>query len=101
MTAEGTWTLTINTPVGKQHPVLEITSTDGTLTGISRDPADNSETPLNDLALDGTKLTWSQQVTKPMRMKAKFTITVTGDTMDGTVKAGMMPTAKVTAERNT
>lgn len=99
MTAEGTWILTINTPVGKQHPVVEITSADDGLHGISRDPADNSETPLDDLALDGITLTWKQQVTKPMKMKAKFTMTVSGDTMDGTVKAGMMPSAKVTAER--
>ncbi len=33
-------------------------------------------------------------------MNATFNMTVDGDTMTGTVKAGRMPTANVTAERD-
>jgi hypothetical protein len=34
-----------------------------------------------------------------MKLRLKFEVTVEGDQMSGTAKAGMLPTSKVTGER--
>ncbi|AIR96090.1 hypothetical protein [Streptomyces glaucescens] len=47
--AEDAWTLTINAPGRQAAPIIGITSTDGTLSGTSRNPSDNSA-PLDDVA---------------------------------------------------
>ncbi|CAN7619953.1 hypothetical protein [Paenibacillus sp. LjRoot56] len=44
-------------------------------------------------------MTWMQKVKKPMRLNLKFEVTVQGDVMSGTAKAGMLPSSKVTGRR--
>lgn len=101
VSVEGIWDFTIKTPMGKQHPVIEFFATEGVLKGISRNPTNSEEMPLIDLAFDGKRLTWSQTVTKPIRAKSLFEMNIDGDAMTGTVKAGVMPKAEVTAKRRT
>jgi hypothetical protein len=38
--------------------------------------------------VDGDKLSWSSQMTQPFPITLEFTVTVTGDSMEGAVKAG-------------
>jgi hypothetical protein len=49
--------------------------------------------------IENEQLVWLQLVTKPMKLRLKFEVTVEGDHMSGTAKAGMLPTSKVTGER--
>lgn len=95
----GKWAVTINTPIGKQHPEITFILTQGAWQGTSRNPDDNEETPLTDLQVEGSEVQWSQVVTKPIRAHSTFRMALTGTTMAGTVKAGFMPSAKVTAEK--
>ncbi|WP_310727950.1 hypothetical protein [Streptomyces sp. N2A] len=99
MSFEGTWNLSLSTPIGKMKAVVELREQDGVLTGVAHGAGE--EVPLNDVALDGDRLTWKQAVTKPMRLNLAFDVTVDGDTLQGTSKAGRLPSSKVTGERRT
>ncbi|MEU4659374.1 hypothetical protein AB0G32_36520 [Streptomyces sp. NPDC023723] len=96
---EGIWDLTMSTPVGRLTAAVELRRRDGALTGTAR--AADEEVPLTDVVLDGDRLTWRQSVTKPLRLNLAFAVTVDGDTLTGTSRAGRLPSAKVTGERRT
>ncbi|WP_420309334.1 hypothetical protein ACOB87_01180 [Streptomyces sp. YS-B37] len=97
MSVVGTWDLSVFTPIGKIKVVIELHEREGVLTGVARGAGE--EVPLADISLDGDRLTWKQAVTKPMRLNLTFDVTVDGDTLRGTSKAGRLPSSKVTGER--
>ncbi|MEU3793887.1 hypothetical protein [Streptomyces fructofermentans] len=97
MSVEGTWDLSISTPIGRITPVVELREQDGTLTGTAHSAGE--EVPLTDIALDGDRLTWKLAATTPMRLNLAFDVTLAGDTLHGTSKAGRLPSSKVTGER--
>ncbi|MDT0615832.1 hypothetical protein [Streptomyces lancefieldiae] len=99
MSVEGIWDLSVATPVRRIRAVVEIRRRDGVLTGIAHGAGE--EVALDDLALDGDRLTWKQAVTRPMRLNLAFAVTVAGDTLSGTSKAGRLPASKVTGGRRT
>nr|WP_317891263.1 hypothetical protein [Paenibacillus oceani] len=53
---------------------------------------------MNPAIMDG-RLTWQLRITKPLRLNLKFEVSVDGDRMTGTAKAGMLPASKVTGKR--
>ncbi|MCX4817845.1 hypothetical protein OG601_45445 [Streptomyces sp. NBC_01239] len=97
MSVVGTWDLSVFTPIGKIKVVIELHEREGVLTGVARGAGE--EVPLADVSLDGDRLTWKQAVTKPMRLNLAFDVTVDGDTLRGTSRAGRLPSSKVTGER--
>ncbi|OAS22063.1 DJ-1/PfpI family protein [Paenibacillus oryzisoli] len=94
---EGTWQMMIATPIGKMSVMLNISSKDGSIRGTATQ-GDEVDELLNP-EWDGRQLTWTQKVRKPMRLNLKFEVTVQGDLMSGTAKAGMLPSSKVTGRR--
>ncbi|MEU9240302.1 hypothetical protein [Streptomyces sp. NPDC048385] len=99
MSVEGNWDLSISTPIGKIKAVAEFRRKDGVLVGTAHGAGE--EVPLSDVVLDGDRLTWKQAITKPMRLNLAFAVTIDGDTLTGTSKAGRLPASKVTGERRT
>ncbi|MFJ4868834.1 hypothetical protein [Streptomyces sp. NPDC088757] len=99
MTVEGTWDLSLSTPIGRMKAVLELRERDAVLTGFAHGAGER--VPLADIALDGDRLTWKQAVTKPLRLNLAFDVTVDGDTLRGTSRAGRLPASKVTGVRRT
>ncbi|MFH8738744.1 MULTISPECIES: hypothetical protein [unclassified Streptomyces] len=97
MSVEGTWDLSVSTPIGKIKAVVELLRQDGVLSGAAHGTGE--EVPLSDIALDGDRLTWKQTVTKPLRLNLAFAVTISGDTLTGTSKAGRLPASKVTGRR--
>lgn len=97
MAITGTWQLRIATPIGTQAVVLELTEHGGTIVGLAKGAAET--TPLLDPVLEGNRLTWAQSITRPMRLNLKFDVTIEGDTLTGTSKAGKLPASKVTGTR--
>ncbi|MGX1548258.1 hypothetical protein [Streptomyces adustus] len=97
MPVEGTWNLSVSTPIGRIGAVVELREQDGLLTGVARGAEE--EVPLSDITLDGDRLTWKQAVTRPLRLNLTFDVTVDGDTLQGTSRAGRLPPSKVTGER--
>jgi hypothetical protein len=100
MSAAGTWNLTIDTPIGKQHATLVLTeNADGSWEGTSHSTDSGEESALADLAVDGNEVSWHQSVTKPMKLNLKVTATIDGDKLSGKAKAGMFPAVTMNGER--
>ena len=97
-TFEGTWDVTIDTPIAKIIAVFEISEQDGTITGVAR--TKDEVVDFYDVVADGNQLTWLQDVTTPMKLKLKFDVTVDGDTTTGTSKAGIFPASKLQGTRS-
>ncbi|MBV9416188.1 MAG: hypothetical protein JO363_14495 [Solirubrobacterales bacterium] len=89
-----TWNISIATPIGTQFAVLELTENGGIVEGIAK--AREETVPLIDPILDGNRLTWKPSITKPMRLNLTFDVTIAGDTLTSTSRAGMLPASKVT-----
>lgn len=97
MSAEGTWDLSISTPIGTIRAVAVFRYENGVLVGTARGAGE--EIALDDVLLDDGRLTWKQAVTQPMRLNLAFATTLDGDTLTGTSRAGRLPASKVTGRR--
>ena len=97
MIFDGTWEVKIATPIGKQAVVLEIFSQDGVIRGTAKQG--NETVNLINPVEEGNHLIWTQNVTKPLKLSLKFDVTVEGDVMTGTAKAGKLPTSHLTGNR--
>ena len=97
MTVEGTWDLAIATPIGTIKAVVDFRRACDGLVGAARGAGE--EVPLAEVTLDGSQLSWKQAISKPMRLNLAFAVTVDGDTLTGTSRAGRLPASKVTGQR--
>jgi len=96
MSVDGTWNTKVNSPMGVQEGSLEITSSGDSFTGTMK--GRQGEQPISG-KVDGDTLTWSAQITSPFPMTLEFTVTVNGDAMSGSVKAGAFGSSPLTGER--
>jgi hypothetical protein len=96
MSVDGTWKTSVNSPMGVQEGTLEITSSGDSFTG--KMAGRQGEQAISG-KVDGDTLTWSAQITSPFPMTLEFTVTVSGDTMSGSVKAGAFGSSPLTGER--
>lgn len=94
---EGIWDLSMATPIGRIEAVAEFRREADALTGMAYGTGE--EVPLHEVVLDGHRVTWKQSITKPLRLNLTFAVTVQGDTLEGTSKAGRLPASKVTGTR--
>jgi hypothetical protein len=102
-TLPGTWSLTMRTPIGSIHAALTF-STDGkTLSGIAVGRWEQVDLrDVRSVPGEGVeRVTWSQSITKPIRLDLDFDVVVTGDDMTGTSRAGRLPKSTVTGRRTT
>ncbi|MEZ0353009.1 hypothetical protein [Mycobacterium sp. pR1184] len=101
MSIEGDWDVTIKTPIGTLAVLYEFTQLrDGlagtatykdetvALQGLTSEPADG-----------GTRLTWRQSVSRPMRLNLAFDVLVHGDVLSGHSRAGRLPRSAVSGVR--
>jgi hypothetical protein len=86
MAIDGTWEITINSPLGAQKAKLELTASGSELTGTQH--AQGSSQPLANGKVHGNAVSWSANITTPMPMTLDFNGTVEGDAIKGSVKAG-------------
>jgi len=86
MSAGGTWTTTINTPMGVQTGTLVLTINGNELSGSMQSP--QGEMAIADGKADGNNLSWTTSITSPMPMNLEFSATVAGDKITGSVKLG-------------
>lgn len=97
MTFDGTWRVAIATPLGKMVAELAIATEGGAVRGTATQGGES--VPFLDPIREGARLTWSQRVTRPMSLLLHFDVTVEGDRMGGTVRAGRLPPSALTGER--
>lgn len=93
----GTWKIEIPTPIGTQLVELVIIDTPSGLSGTATSAAETA--PFIDPEVEGDRITWVQHVTRPMRLTIRFELKRTGDSLEGTAKAGLFPAAKVSGRR--
>lgn len=85
---EGKWTLTIKSPTGPMATTLVLERVGDVLTGTQSGQGMTS--PVSDVRLQGSNLSWMNEVTKPMKLKLEFTGVLEGNTLSGKVKTGFL-----------
>ncbi|WP_238012596.1 hypothetical protein KZZ52_55835 [Dactylosporangium sp. AC04546] len=100
MSVEGTWKLSVATPIGVQEARLVLRRDGDRLTGSMEH--DKASLEIVDGVLDGDVASWKVvkviTVVVKVRVTATFTVTVEGDRMHGTVAAGKFGTFDVTGQ---
>ncbi|TXK84832.1 DJ-1/PfpI family protein [Paenibacillus sp. N3.4] len=94
---DGTWHAIISTPIGKLPVMLHISTANGQVSGVSKQG--DELVAFVDPIIEGNRLSWSQRVTKPMRLNLRFEVNLNGNKLTGIAKAGLLPASKVAAER--
>ena len=97
MSADGTWNVTLNTPMGAQAGTLELATDGNTLTGTMSGPQGSME--LENGTADGGSLSWTVNMTQPMPITIEATATVDGDEISGEAKLGAFGTATFSGSR--
>jgi hypothetical protein len=90
----GRWDVCIKTPIGSLQAEYVFTA-DGSGSATLK----GETVPLLGIAGDGSRFTWRQAVTTPMRLNLEFDVTVDGDTLNGTSRAGRLPRSAVSGRR--
>ena len=86
MAVDGTWNITVNSPMGAQKSTLTFKSSGNTLTGSASGAQGTQE--ITNGKVDGNNVSWSLAITSPMPMTLEFGGAVDGDKISGNVKAG-------------
>ena len=87
MSADGTWNLTMQTPMGERRSTLTLATSGGSLTGSQE--AEGNTTDITDGSVSGNDVSWKVAITNPMPLTLTFTGTVDGDTLNGSADTGM------------
>ena len=93
----GDWDVAIKTPIGSLKILYSFVERDGTLSGTAT--GQRETVPLTDIIADGGRVTWRQTVTRPMRLRLEFEVSVDGDRLSGHSRAGRLPPSAVTGVR--
>lgn len=92
MSIDGTWKVTMNTPMGSQNLTMTLASDGGALTGTVQGPQGNTE--ITEGTVDGDTAVWKLEVSGPMgEMTLETKATVDGDAIKGEVQLGTFGTA--------
>jgi hypothetical protein len=94
---DGSWNLTVSTPMGPQAGTVELASEGATLTGSTTNNGETVE--IRDGTVEGNTASWLADVTKPFPMTLTFKVTADGDSLSGTAQAGAFPPGALTGSR--
>jgi hypothetical protein len=83
--------------MGEQKSVLTVQVEGDRFTGSNVGPMGALE--ITDGVVDGQTITWSNQITVPMPMKIDCKATIDGDSIAGTVTAGMFGSFPLSGSR--
>ena len=87
MSADGTWNLTLQTPMGERRSTLTLATSGGSLTGTQE--AEGNTTDITDGSVSGNDVSWKVAITNPMPLTLTFSGSVNGNTLNGTADTGM------------
>ena len=97
MAADGTWNLTMDTPMGERKATLALTTAGGALKG--QQSAEGNSADIFDATVSGNDVAWKVSITEPMALTLEYAGTIDGDKMSGTMKIGMFGTSPFTGTR--
>lgn len=97
----GTWDLSLSTPIGTIAARYTFVESDDGWEGTATGAAET--VPLSDVTVEptaaGDRVTWTQRITKPLRLDLAFDVLVAGDELSGHSRAGRLPASRVTGRR--
>ncbi len=88
MAVDGTWNLTMQTPMGERRSTVTLVANGGTLMG--EQAAEGNTGAIFDGTVSGDDVTWKISITDPMPLTLEFNGSVTGDAMSGRMSAGLL-----------
>jgi hypothetical protein len=97
MAVDGTWNLTMSTPMGERNATLSVKSSGGTLTGTQG--ADGNSTEIFDGTVNGDDVAWKVSITNPMPLTLDFAGKVAGNSISGEMGIGPMGSFPFTGTR--
>jgi hypothetical protein len=97
MAVDGTWNLTLDTPMGEQQSTLVARTNGAKLEGTQS--AQAQSTDIFEGTVDGNAVAWKVSITQPMALTLAFSGTVDGDKMSGSVQLGMFGSSSFRATR--
>jgi hypothetical protein len=97
MSVDGTWNITVQTPMGAQDSTVELAADGADLTGTQSGNGESG--PIYDGGIDGDTATWKVDITRPLPLTVTFTATVSGDSISGTARAGAFPPSPFSGSR--
>ncbi len=98
MSAEGTWKLTMQTPIGERRSTLALKDAGGALTGKLTGEEGNS-TDIFEGKASGDSISFKAAIKSPMPLTLEFTGKVAGDKISGNVDAGGVGSFPFTGSR--
>ena len=84
---DGKWNCIVDSPMGEQEFVLTVNSSGGSFSGSAEGNIGSKQIPEG--VVDGDDLAWTMQISKPMPVTLACKATVSGDSLEGKVKAGI------------
>ena len=97
MAVDGTWTLTMDTPMGERGSTLVVKVAGGKLEGTQS--AEGQTAQIFEGSVNGNNVGWKVSITQPMPLTLDFSGTVEGDAMSGSVQLGMFGSSPFRATR--
>ncbi len=97
MSAEGTWNITTQSPMGSQDGKLTLTTDGNTLSGTMSGPQGDIE--ISEGTVDGDNLSFKASITSPMSITLEASGTVDGDSISGDIKLGSFGNATFSGSR--
>lgn len=86
MSVAGRYDCTTKTPMGTMKGLLTVVPEGDTFTGTITGDLGSME--LKDGTIDGDTISWKMTMTSPMKIDLDCKATITGDDLDGKIKAG-------------
>jgi hypothetical protein len=87
MAADGTWNLTLQTPMGVRTSTLTLSTAGGALMG--QQEAEGQTQDISEGSVSGNDVSWKVSITNPMPLTLTFVGTVDGDSLNGSADTGM------------
>jgi hypothetical protein len=97
MGVDGTWEITVQTPIGAQQSTLELETDGSSLTGTQTGQGATSE--IYDGRVSGNDASWRTDIKVPFPMSLEITATIEGDSITGSAKAGSFGSSPFSGKR--
>ncbi|MGL4178114.1 MAG: hypothetical protein ACRCSN_18820 [Dermatophilaceae bacterium] len=97
MSVDGTWNISFSTPMGRRDTTMSVTADGAVLTGSAN--ILGNDTAIDEGTVDGDAMSFVVPVKRPMPMRLKFDLAVSGDELSGKVKAGPLGEQDVVGTR--
>ena len=88
MAVDGSWNLTMETPMGERKAEVALRAAGAALSGTQT--AEGNSAAIFDGTVNGNAVSWKVKITNPMPLTLQFDGTVEGDAISGMMSAGAL-----------